>query len=94
MNLPKRQSFSAKMLLLVALAVVFVVTAAAAFYPQEQHCAGQDVYPIGVVPPDEPSRPILCFTTQAEAIRYATNGRIDLPNDASWEEIDAALRNQ
>ncbi len=33
-----------------------------------------------------------CFDSQAEAINYATGGRLNLPHDASQAEIDAALR--
>lgn len=32
-----------------------------------------------------------CFDTQAEAIYYATGGKVNLPRDASQTEIHAAL---
>jgi hypothetical protein len=36
----------------------------------------------------------VCFEKQVDAIRYATSGRVDLPDDATRAEIHAALEQQ
>ena len=53
---------------------------------REEHCTSSLDIP--------PTRPEKCFDTQVEAIYYATDGRIDLPDDATQEEINHALENQ
>lgn len=88
------KSFRHKLVLLVVVALVLVVTTTTvANYLYEEHCVGQ-VFPSDHTGTEEVSVPYRCFRTQVEAIRYATGGRIDLPDNASREEIDEALMHQ
>jgi len=57
----------------------------------ESHCV-MEVQPEGTVNGKSPVE--RCFATQAEAITYATGGKVNLPPDASQSDIDKALRNQ
>jgi hypothetical protein len=56
-----------------------------------EHCA-MIVQPEGAVPVS--NQEMHCFSTQVEALRYATSGKIDLPSNASQSDIDYALQHQ
>jgi hypothetical protein len=80
-----------RLIIIVALGLLLVGIYIRVFAHKEEHCVAR-TYPEGTAPltSEEP----ICFRTQAEAIAYATNGRIVLPPNASQNEIDYALRNQ
>lgn len=91
MNFFTHYSLRFKLILLVIAVLVLVVTATAQRY--EEHCVEQ-IFPEDHTGTDEIIVSAKCFRTQAEAIRYATGGKIDLPDNASREEIHEALMRQ
>ena len=79
-----------KIILAVCLLLLGAGLVVHSFRPREEHCV-MAAQPEGAPPVNSEMH---CFPTQVEALRYATGGRINLPPDASREEIDYALNHQ
>jgi hypothetical protein len=59
------------------------------YFTSEESCV-QMAYPDGENPASS-EETFRCFASQAEALSYISDGRIVLPENASPEEIDAAI---
>jgi hypothetical protein len=79
--------------LIVLVLLLVAITAGVAISSYEEHCVEQ-VLSVDQTESEEVVVPARCFRTQAEAIRYATGGSVDLPDNATQEEINEALRQQ
>ena len=71
-----------RLAMMTSAAVVVLVVALVSLSPGEKHC-------VTSVDPGTDTA-LQCFNTQVEAIRFATNGRIDLPEDATQQDIHEA----